>query len=387
MKSVCAVHLLNDFSGSPFVFRQALEALQKKGYSIDIYTATPARGGFLSGLPNARYHSLYYKHSSNKWMTLLRFFIVQLQLFFSLLFSLRREQVVYVNTLLPAGAALAASIRGCKVVYHVHEVSITPVLLKNLLAKVVAFTATDVVFVSNYVASCYHFRRPQLHTVYNALSNSFVQQAAHIASPNMRTPFTVLMLCSLKAYKGVHEFLQLASALPAIRFQLVLNADEKQVEDFKKQHAVPHNCMLFSTTTHTLAFYEQAHLVVNFSNPDEWVETFGLTLLEAMACGRPVIAPPVGGPVELVRNGVEGFCIDARQVAALQQAVQLLYTDVKKYIRFSENARRRAAAFSTAAFEAGVSKVFASASIASLQPNDGKHFQNVETAVAEELQH
>ena len=27
--------------------------------------------------------------------------------------------------------------------------------------------------------------------------------------------------------------------------------------------------------------------VVNLSNPDEWVETFGMTVLEAMQCGRP----------------------------------------------------------------------------------------------------
>lgn len=35
-------------------------------------------------------------------------------------------------------------------------------------------------------------------------------------------------------------------------------------------------------------------------------DTFGLVLLEAMACGVPVAAFPVTGPVDVVRNGVTG---------------------------------------------------------------------------------
>jgi glycosyltransferase involved in cell wall biosynthesis len=41
--------------------------------------------------------------------------------------------------------------------------------------------------------------------------------------------------------------------------------------------------------------------------PIDWPEPFGLVMLEAMACGTPVIARPRGSVPEIVRPGVSGF--------------------------------------------------------------------------------
>lgn len=51
-------------------------------------------------------------------------------------------------------------------------------------------------------------------------------------------------------------------------------------------------------------------------------DTFGLVLLEAMACGVPVAAYPVTGPVDVVRDGVTGVLSDNLREAALA-ALQL----------------------------------------------------------------
>ena len=51
-------------------------------------------------------------------------------------------------------------------------------------------------------------------------------------------------------------------------------------------------------------------------------EPFGRALLEAMALEVPVLAPDVGGCVELVRDGVEGYLVPPREPAAWAQAVQ-----------------------------------------------------------------
>jgi glycosyltransferase involved in cell wall biosynthesis len=44
--------------------------------------------------------------------------------------------------------------------------------------------------------------------------------------------------------------------------------------------------------------------------PIDWPEPFGLVLIEAMACGTPVIAYPCGAVPEIVENGVNGFVVD-----------------------------------------------------------------------------
>jgi glycosyltransferase involved in cell wall biosynthesis len=42
-------------------------------------------------------------------------------------------------------------------------------------------------------------------------------------------------------------------------------------------------------------------------NPIRWNEPFGLVMIEAMACGTPVLAFPEGAAPEIVEDGVTGF--------------------------------------------------------------------------------
>ncbi|MCW2994494.1 MAG: glycosyltransferase family 4 protein, partial [Conexibacter sp.] len=44
--------------------------------------------------------------------------------------------------------------------------------------------------------------------------------------------------------------------------------------------------------------------------PISWREPFGIVMVEAMACGTPVIAFPVGSAPEVVRHGESGFLVD-----------------------------------------------------------------------------
>jgi glycosyltransferase involved in cell wall biosynthesis len=56
-----------------------------------------------------------------------------------------------------------------------------------------------------------------------------------------------------------------------------------------------------------LALYGQAEALLF---PIEWEEPFGIVLIEAMACGTPVIAFNRGSVPEIIRDGVTGFIID-----------------------------------------------------------------------------
>ncbi len=50
--------------------------------------------------------------------------------------------------------------------------------------------------------------------------------------------------------------------------------------------------------------------------PIQWDEPFGLVLIEAMACGTPVLALPGGSVPEIVRDGVSGYCCSTTQQMA-----------------------------------------------------------------------
>ncbi|HWD62535.1 MAG TPA: glycosyltransferase family 1 protein [Humibacter sp.] len=67
-------------------------------------------------------------------------------------------------------------------------------------------------------------------------------------------------------------------------------------------------------------------------------ETFGQTVQEAHATGIPVVAPNAGGPIDLVRDGVDGFLIDTDR--RLRDAVQTLVDDGGLRRRMGEAGRR-----------------------------------------------
>ena len=55
-----------------------------------------------------------------------------------------------------------------------------------------------------------------------------------------------------------------------------------------------------------------------------WVEAFGIVMIEAMACGVPVIAYERGGPIEIIRQDETGFLVEPDSVEGLVDAIRQL---------------------------------------------------------------
>jgi phosphatidylinositol alpha 1,6-mannosyltransferase len=69
-------------------------------------------------------------------------------------------------------------------------------------------------------------------------------------------------------------------------------------------------------------------------------ETFGNTLQEAAASGLPVVAPAVGGPIDLVNDGVTGFLVAPFHAGAIASAVSRLVRDPALRAAQSQAARQ-----------------------------------------------
>lgn len=75
-------------------------------------------------------------------------------------------------------------------------------------------------------------------------------------------------------------------------------------------------------------------------------DALGQVIIEAMACGLPVIVSENTAGHDIVRDGVDGFVIPIRDVRALSEKLLILYRNLELRQWMSENAARRAQEFS-----------------------------------------
>jgi glycosyltransferase involved in cell wall biosynthesis len=94
-------------------------------------------------------------------------------------------------------------------------------------------------------------------------------------------------------------------------------------------------------------FLESEALARAYASADVFVhcsitETFGLVVLEAMACGLPVVARNEGGPSEIVNEGISGFLTQPDDESVFVERVRLLAADSSLRAQMSVNARVQA---------------------------------------------
>lgn len=73
-----------------------------------------------------------------------------------------------------------------------------------------------------------------------------------------------------------------------------------------------------------------------FINP-ALTEPFGLTLIEASACGLPILATDDGGPKEIIRNCQNGLLFDALDPEAIRTALHQAFTSDAQWQEWSDN--------------------------------------------------
>lgn len=89
------------------------------------------------------------------------------------------------------------------------------------------------------------------------------------------------------------------------------------------------------------AYYESADIYVHPSR----YEPFGVVLLEAMACGKPIVASKVGGIPFVVEDEETGLLFKSENVEELAEKVILLLRNKELRVKMGKAGRERAKLF------------------------------------------
>ncbi len=157
---------------------------------------------------------------------------------------------------------------------------------------------------------------------------------------------TVLFVGNIAANKGVESVfeavLRLRSKYPGIRLQLLGKSDDGLEEELRTKACAAgggpnvefHG---FVDRLQLADFYRHAHVLCLPSQH----ESLGIVYLEAMACGRPVVATTAGGAPEAVIDGETGILVPPLDASAVMTALDLIFADATLRRRMGEAGRRR----------------------------------------------
>ncbi len=85
------------------------------------------------------------------------------------------------------------------------------------------------------------------------------------------------------------------------------------------------------------SFYRNAKNIKGVFINAALTEPFGLTLIEASACGVPIVSTNDGGPKDIIKNLQNGILVDPQDKVQIQEALLQLLRDKNLWSKFSRN--------------------------------------------------
>ncbi|QQR77090.1 MAG: glycosyltransferase family 4 protein [Candidatus Moraniibacteriota bacterium] len=165
-------------------------------------------------------------------------------------------------------------------------------------------------------------------------------------SSDISEPFQVLAIARLTPRKGLRSLLEAMRMLKTSeerKFLLDIAGDgheRESLEAFVVEHNLSDRVRFVGRVPHSeiVPLYHRAHVYVLPSLN----EGMSNNVLEALACGLPIITTDTGGTRELVEDGVNGCIIRMRDSQHIAEKIAFLASHPEEAKRYGEESRRRA---------------------------------------------
>lgn len=176
-------------------------------------------------------------------------------------------------------------------------------------------------------------------------------------------PFRLLFVGTISQRKGIKYLLEALQLLRSKNVELIICG--RVVDDLKlfKPFGSQIDLRPSVSLPELLRAYQEADLFVFPSV----VEGFAQVLLEALACGLPIVSTTHTAAPDLIEDGIQGFVVEPRRAELLAEKIDWAVTHPMELREMRVAARRRAELFTWERFRQGVVR-----SVQSYVPADGE---------------
>lgn len=362
-RRILFVHTTSEIGGSDVSLAGIVERLDRARF--DPLVALPADGPLVARLEQAGARVFILprmkKLTSRKGRAWLALFAANYPAGVASLASLiRRERVdlVHTNTIHNLYGCVAARLTGRAHVWHVREIVWQNRALLKIEQAMAASMSDRVIVTSAAVREAFERGRAGRAAIVRIDNGVDVARFAPGVSDLVRRDFGIDPAAPLigaaarmDVWKGLEDFIEAAAIVrrsrPDARFVIAGGAIEGlaayEAELRSRAHARGLDGVLFFAGWRygpgaMPAFHQSIDV---FVLPSREPEPFGLVVLEAMACAKPVIATAHGGPLEIVRHGETGLLVTPRDPQALAAGVLDVIGDPARQAAYGRAGRAR----------------------------------------------
>ncbi len=193
-----------------------------------------------------------------------------------------------------------------------------------------------------------------IEVVPSFIPDTALDEAVHVERPSYLPPTDnyILFVGHQSANKGIDVLLEAYAELSDLAPLVLMIAEHGE-----SQRQFPVGVTVVRNVLHAQVMAGWMHCAVGVI-PSIWPEPFGQVVVEAMACGKPVVASAVGGIPDIVVDGESGLLVEPGDVSALREALRLLLLDPAKRVQMGEIGRQRARLFTASTVTDRIEQIY-----------------------------
>jgi N-acetyl-alpha-D-glucosaminyl L-malate synthase BshA len=238
-----------------------------------------------------------------------------------------------------------------KTITTLHGTDITLVGADHSFHRVIKFAIEEsdgVTAVSRYLKTRtieeFDIRR-EIRVIYNFVDAARTEQKSAVCKREAfaaRDEKIIMHASNFRAVKRVGDvvrvFARIRESIPAKLVLIGEGPERLFIQQLVKELKLTEDVCFLGAQDDTEPLFLCADL---FILPSE-LESFGLTALEAMACGVPVIATETGGLPELITNGETGYLLPIGDIQQMAEKAIHLLSNTEQHLLFKKQAIKRA---------------------------------------------